>query len=208
MLTPSPKTVTVVSLLVTVAALGVAGCDNAKPTVISAAPPVPASAMADGSAATSGDGSQWIGKTVTPFTLTDSEGKTVNLADSLGKEPVVLIFYRGSWCPFCGAQMQEIADAKDKLMASGAKVYALSNEAAPELTKMKTAHKLDFVTFLSDPKAEAANQFGGTYPDQTVLKPVTLVIGKDGKVVYAYTNEDYKVRATTDAVLGALAAAK
>ncbi|MBC8143884.1 MAG: AhpC/TSA family protein [Armatimonadetes bacterium] len=208
MFIPSPKTVTLASFFVVAAALCVVGCDKTE-SATAAAPPATMPAMADGKAqAETGDGSQWLGKTVTPFTLTDSDGKTVNLADSLGKEPVVLVFYRGSWCPFCAAQLKELAAAKEKIAASGAKVYAISNEGAAELNKMKSGTNLDFATFLSDPEAKAAQQFGGTYPDKPVLKPVTLVIGKNGKVVYAYTNENYEVRATTDAVLNALAKAK
>ena len=203
---PSPKTVTLASFFVVAAALCMVGCDKTEPAT--AAPPVATSAISGGGTAATGDGSEWVGKTVTPFTLFDSDGKTVNLADSLGKEPVVLVFYRGSWCPFCAAQMKEVAAAKEKFAASGAKVYAISNEGAAELNKMKAASGLDFATFLSDPNAEAAKQFAGKYPDKPTLKPATLVIGKDGKVVYAYANENYQVRATTNAVLEAVAKAK
>ena len=158
---------------------------------------------------TKNEATNWVGRAVTPFTLPDEKGKSVNLADVLGKKSIVLIFYRGSWCPFCHGQLQEFADAKAKLTATGAVFYAISNEDAEKHKKMKADHKLDFVTFLSDPKGEAAKQFAGTYGADTqegagVLKPATLVIGKDGKIAYAYVNENYQVRATSEAVLKTL----
>jgi hypothetical protein len=39
----------------------------------------------------------WVGKKVQPFSLPGVNGKTVNIAENLGKRPVVLVFYRGVW---------------------------------------------------------------------------------------------------------------
>ncbi|MBC7806918.1 MAG: peroxiredoxin family protein [Akkermansiaceae bacterium] len=199
---PSPKTITIATFLALSACIAIPGCTNPEPLAPAQSAGVSAP-VADSVAA-----SEWVGRTVKSFTLPDSDGNTVSLADTLGKEPIVLIFYRGNWCPFCHAQMDEITAAKDKLAASGAGVFAISNEDATALKAMRDRHKLDFVTFLSDAKGEAAKQFGGTYPGEATLKPVTLVIGKNSKVVYAYTNEDYQKRATTQAVLDALARAR
>jgi cytochrome oxidase Cu insertion factor (SCO1/SenC/PrrC family) len=38
-----------------------------------------------------------VGEPAPDFTLEDSEGKNVSLADYRGKKNVVLIFYRGHW---------------------------------------------------------------------------------------------------------------
>ena len=38
-----------------------------------------------------------VGQPAPDFTLEDSEGKNVSLADYRGKKNVVLIFYRGHW---------------------------------------------------------------------------------------------------------------
>lgn len=69
---------------------------------------------------------------------------------------------------------------------------------------MRDAHKLDFVTFLSDKKGIAAWHYAGMYPGKATLQPGTFVIGRNKKIVYAYLNEDYKSRAATEAVLAAL----
>ncbi len=38
-----------------------------------------------------------VGDVAPDFTLTDQNGKSVSLAASKGKSPVVLVFYRGYW---------------------------------------------------------------------------------------------------------------
>lgn len=94
---------------------------------------------------------------------------------------------------------------ENELKKAGATVYALSNEEAGDLNKMKAAEKLGPVfVFLSDHDAKGANNYAGHYPNQTMLKPATFVIGKNGKIVYAYVGEDYKARASAQSVLEAV----
>lgn len=38
-----------------------------------------------------------VGDTAPDFTLVDHQGQKVTLSDSKGKNPVVLVFYRGYW---------------------------------------------------------------------------------------------------------------
>ena len=101
--------------------------------------------------------------------------------------------------------MAQLGQSKEAFQKSGAAVFAISNEEAPALKAMREQSKLDWVTFLSDKSGAAAKKYAGVYSGQTMLKPATFVIGRDGKIVYAYLNEDYRTRAPTDAVLKALA---
>ena len=83
--------------------------------------------------------------------------------------------------------------------------YAISNEGADDLKKMKEAEKLgDTFVFLSDQEAKGAAGYAGHYAGKTMLNPATFVIGKNGKIVYAYVGEDYKVRADAQTVLKAV----
>jgi peroxiredoxin len=92
-----------------------------------------------------------------------------------------------------------------ELKTAGAIVYAISNEDAGDLKKMKDAEKLgDSFVFLSDTQAKAADLYAGHYDGKTILKPATFVIGKNRKIVYAYVGEDFKVRASAQAVLDAV----
>lgn len=160
------------------------------------APPVPVMDASDHSG-------EWVGKTARPFTLSDSEGKRVDLGKVIGARPVVLIFYRGAWCPFCRSQFADLARHRADMERAGAAVYAISNEAAPKLNQMRDTLRVGFVTFLSDPDGKAAALYAGLYPNSPVHQPGSFVIDKRGKIVYAYVNQDYKSRAATTSMVRA-----
>ena len=146
----------------------------------------------------------WVGKTAKLFTLTRSDGKVVDLSKVIGTRPVVLIFYRGVWCPFCRSQMSDLSRHKADFQKAGAGVYAISNEEPAKLTEMRDTEKLGFVTFLSDPNGTAAKLYAGLYPNSMVHQPGSFVIDKSGKIVYAYVNQDFKSRAATTALVQAV----
>lgn len=98
-----------------------------------------------------------------------------------------------------------MAKIEPDLKKAGAVVYAISNEGAPELTKMKEREKLgDVFVFLSDKENKAADKYAGHEKGQTLLKSATFVIGRDGKIAYAYVGEDYRIRAGAQTVLDAV----
>jgi len=49
-----------------------------------------------------------VGEKAPDFTLTNALGKKVNLKNELNKGPVVLVFYRGAWCPFCNMHLHAL----------------------------------------------------------------------------------------------------
>ncbi len=51
-----------------------------------------------------------VGEEVESFTLRDHEGDEVALADLLEEQAVMLVFYRGGWCPFCNFQIRELTE--------------------------------------------------------------------------------------------------
>lgn len=146
----------------------------------------------------------WVGRTVPAFTLPSSAGTSVDMSKVFGTRPVVLIFYRGVWCPFCQAQMTQIGTDKAAFEKSGAAVYAISDEDPAAQKKMQDQHGLSFVTFLSDKTGTAARQYAGVYAGKTTLKPAVFVIGRDKKVRYAYINENFRLRAADQDVLQAV----
>ncbi|HWE65007.1 MAG TPA: redoxin domain-containing protein, partial [Acidimicrobiales bacterium] len=51
---------------------------------------------------------------------------TITLPDDLAGGFGVVLFYRGSWCPYCNAQLRAFQRATDSLAGLGAKVVAVS----------------------------------------------------------------------------------
>ena len=90
------------------------------------------------------------------------------------------------------------------LAASKTTVYAISYEPADKLKKMRESEHLgsSFV-FLSDPQGKLSSHYSGKYP-QGYLKPATVVVGKKGKIVFATSLEDYRVRPAAQEVVKAI----
>jgi peroxiredoxin len=167
----------------------------------SALPAAPPASTAPAAADTTGG---WVGRTAPAFTLPSSQGTSVDLSKVLGTRPVVLIFYRGVWCPFCQAQMTQIGKDREAFEKSGAAVYAISDEDPAAQKKMQDEHGLGFITFLSDKTGTAARQYAGVYSGRTTLKPAVFVIGRDRKVRYAYLNDNFRLRAADQDILKAV----
>ena len=149
----------------------------------------------------------WVGRSAPAFTLPSSTGTSVDMNKVFGTKPVVLIFYRGVWCPFCQAQMTQLGADKAAFAQSGASVYAISDEDPAAQKKMQDQHGLSFVTFLSDRTGIAARKYAGVYDGKTTLKPAVFVVGRDKKVRYAYINENFRLRAADQDVLRAVGTA-
>ncbi len=146
----------------------------------------------------------WVGRTAPVFTLPDSHGASVDISRVLKTQPVVLVFYRGVWCPFCQAQMTQIGKDREAFVKSGAVIYAISDEDPAAQQKMQDEHGLNFITFLSDKTGTAARKYAGVYAGRTTLKPAVFVVGKDGKVKYAYLNDNFRLRAADQDILKAV----
>lgn len=178
-------------LIIALAGLALAALTTALPAAPPAATPPAAADRAGG----------WIGRTAPAFTLPSSRSVSTDLSKVLGTKPVVLIFYRGVWCPFCQAQMTQVGKDKAAFEKSGAAVYAVSDEDPAAQQKMQDQHGLDFITFLSDRTGAAARQYAGVYVGRTTLKPAVFVIGRDKKVKYAYLNDNFRLRAADQDIL-------
>ncbi|CAB9497211.1 Thiol-disulfide oxidoreductase ResA [Seminavis robusta] len=167
-----------------------------------------------------------VGDKAPDFVLPDVEGNPVSLAELRAKGPVVLTFYRGSWCPYCNITVHNLQQYMSKFQAKGATLVAISPEL-PDYVVKKTQEEsltfpvlsdvgmtvgmkfgLKFVLPLELQKAYA--EFGLDVPSHNGDKtfqlplPATYVIDKDGLVTYAFVNADYTKRAEPEEVLKAI----
>ena len=138
------------------------------------------------------------------FSLQNTEGESVNSSLFRGR-PFVLLFYRGNWCPFCTAQIRELAQKYRELEATGALVVLISPQPLAEHRKL--AKRFDVpMQFLRDPDNKAARQLGifapwGTpmgmqllgYDSDTVL-PTVVICDAYGTILYTHLTDNYRIR--------------
>ena len=92
------------------------------------------------------------------FSLIGSDGERHELKDYRGSW-LVLYFYPKDDTPGCTTEACSIRDARDDLMALGAKVVGVSRDTPSDHEKFKAKYSLDF-TLLSDPRAEVHTAYG------------------------------------------------
>ncbi len=58
-------------------------------------------------------------------------------SDLLNMGPLVLSFFRGSWCPYCNLEMSELQRVVDEVRACGANIAAVSPQSVEESGNMQ-----------------------------------------------------------------------
>ena len=158
------------------------------------------------------------GKSVPEVSFKNAEGESVTLGSLLKDGPLVLIFYRGGWCPYCVKQLKVFEAEREAIEAAGGRVVAVSPELPEFVGNTRTKNKIGFAV-LSDPGAVAGRAFGVAWANERygsglekyqgntkgeIPLGVTYVIDPDGTVTWAYLEHDYKKRATPEQAIEAL----
>src|SRR5687767_13713002 len=69
------------------------------------------------------------------FALKDQQGNNVKLKDVLRNGPVVLVFYRGHWCPYCNKHLKKLEDSLQLLKDKGAQLIAVTPDQPDHLAQ-------------------------------------------------------------------------
>jgi len=171
-----------------------------------------------------------VGAKMPSFSLQDSNGKTIESDDLLKQANLVVVFYRGSWCPFCNLYLRNLQKNLAQIKAAGGNLVAVSVENPDNSLSVAKKNELDF-TVLSDPNLTVARKFGIVYqmPKKTdelykskgldVAKhnemekaelplSATYIVNKKGEIVYAFLEPDYKKRAAPETIIETLSKIK
>ena len=176
-------------------------------------------------AQTHNEGRLKVGDKAPDFNGQDISGRFLTLDRLCKKGPVVIMFYRGSWCPYCKTHLTRVQDSLQYLVDKGASVVVITSEAPQYIEKMVEKMKLTFsiihdadyrimqdyaVGFKVNEYTVPAKTYKFTYNNmikygvdgmQILPVPATYVIGQDKKIKYAHFRRDYKKRATIQSIL-------
>jgi peroxiredoxin len=103
-----------------------------------------------------------VGAAAPSFELPDQDGNTINSAALLASGPLVILFLRGRWCPFCVATVEAWNEALPQVRAAGAALVGISPQTVHQSYLMHNQHKLRF-PLLSDAGNTVARHFGLVY---------------------------------------------
>lgn len=151
------------------------------------------------------------------FILPNATGKMVSLSNLLEKGRLVIIFYRGTWCPYCNLQLGTYQKMVDQIKAAGANLVAISPQTPDQSLSTKEKNELTFEVLSdkgnlvsrqftaifknADAAVEALNQLGidfhSFYADKSgeIAVPAVFVVNKDGSILFAKSEGgDYRNR--------------
>lgn len=146
----------------------------------------------------------------------DQYGKEFRLKDQLKKGRVVLLFYRGYWCPYCNKELSRLQDSLQMIIDKGAFVIAVSPEKPENINKTVEQTKASFSVIHDEGlKIMKAYDVAFEVPENTVTRyrnanidieknngangkwlpvPAVYIIDKDGRIIYRFFESDYKKR--------------
>lgn len=144
-------------------------------------------------------------------TRLDQLGKPHQLQDLMGRNGLVLFFFRSAdWCPYCQAQLIDINGGAAEIEKRGYRVVGLSYDS-PEILEAFTAKRHLTYTLLSDPKSEIIDRYNlrdPQYPQSSraygVPRPIIFVLDPHAVIKAKLYEESFKNRPPVTAVISKL----
>ncbi len=141
----------------------------------------------------------------------DQTGKPHTLADLMGKNGLVLLFFRSaSWCPYCQAQLIDMNSGVVEIEKRGYHVAALSYDSPKTLAAFTAKRHIAF-TLLSDPKSEVIDryklrdpQYPPGSPAYGVPRPIIFILNPQGVIKAKLYEESFQDRPPVTEVISKL----
>jgi peroxiredoxin len=144
---------------------------------------------------------------------------------------VVVVFYRGGWCPYCNLHLRGFQRRLQEFRELGAKIVAISPQLPDNSLSTKEKDELEFPV-LSDVGNKVARQFGivfelsdelvalyrqlghaledfnGTAGKSELPVPATFLVDQSGMIRLAHVDVDYTRRLDPDDIIEVLKTTK
>jgi peroxiredoxin len=130
-------------------------------------------------------------------------GDTLELPTAVAGDHTVVLVFRGSWCPYCNAQLRAFQRAQDQLAALGVRVVALSVDDEPTTRALVERHGLTFpVGHGADARAVRDALGAFTSGEPPYLESTGFVLDPHGRVIVSVYSSNAIGRLVPDDVAG------
>ena len=161
------------------------------------------------------------------FKAKDQDGNEVVLKDLRKKGNIVLVFYRGSWCPHCSRYLKQLQNSFEDFKAKGAQVIIVTPQGDEGIDSAVAKSGASFPV-IHDKDMKIANNYKVAYKvdertygryknagidllkennqvkDAWLPVPAVYIINTEGSITFRYFEEDYKKRVPIADILKAL----
>lgn len=170
-----------------------------------------------------------VGESAPRFTVETVDGQPYDFDPRKLERPVILLTFRGGWCPYCNMYLSEMRNVIPTIRELGVDVLFLSGDRSELLfasLREETQEDIDGLdyTILSDADVQAATALGIAFraSEQTINRrhekgediegssmqkhgvlpvPAVFAIDRHGVIQFVFTNADYKIRLPADQLL-------
>lgn len=157
----------------------------------------------------------------------DQFNTVIDSEQILKESKILLVFYRGNWCPYCKKYLARLQENLEKLSEQGVSVIVVTPERDEKIQETTvytkaafsiihdTANKImhDFKVAFEVNEENVPRYLSATQKkiqeyneiENNVLPvPATYLIDKDNKVIYVHYDPNYKSRASFDEIFDVL----
>ncbi|MBR0933847.1 peroxiredoxin-like family protein [Bradyrhizobium jicamae] len=167
------------------------------------------------------------GEALPPFLLPDETGALISLQTLIARGPLVVMFYRGHWCPYCRLNVSAVVRAQDRIEALGGRIVAIMPETQKYAAQFKSESGAPFpvLTDLDNGYALSLNlaiwlgteirlllsnvDISGFHGNDAWVLPIpaTFVVDRDGLVQARFVDPDFRERMEIDDLVAAVRSA-
>ncbi len=167
-----------------------------------------------------------VGDKAPVFKVLGHDSTVLDLEAMFSKGKVVLVFYRGGWCPYCNRHMSDLQDSLSLITEKGASLIAITPETETSIDQsisktnasFEIIHDSAYVIMKAYGVAFKVNELtikkykllgidldesnGNT--DHILPVPATVIINRDGTIAFIHFDENYKNRLSVKEILNKL----
>lgn len=168
-----------------------------------------------------------VGEKIPEFTLSNQDGKIINIKDIIEKNSYTVIsFFRGSWSPYCIMQLNALQKIVSQLKILHATLITVSPQTPDKSKYTKDKFSFNF-EILYDKNNSISKDFKISYKLDDILIPIydklkidileanrngtydlpfpaTYIVNKNYEIIYAFVDEDYRKRCEPKTILDTL----
>jgi peroxiredoxin len=158
-----------------------------------------------------------VGETLPSVSFYDNNNQKISSQDL--HAPLLLMFYRGNWCPLCTAQVKEMADHYQELDRRGYKVLFISPQSQKETVTIAKRFNISGL-FCEDRDGVVAKKLGifhqrglplgmeaMGYSSDTVM-PTVIITDAQHTIIWLDETDNYRVRPEPDTFLRVIDASR
>jgi len=137
-------------------------------------------------------------------TVVKRDGTMVDLSEMWAKQKVVVVFYRGGWCPHCAKQLATLQKEQKQFADSGAIILGISSDSVEDANKTRDKLGLNYELY-SDPQLTVIAKWGVEDVGQNIARPAVFIVEPGGFVSYRRIGKSPADHPAVEELIAALA---